>query len=153
MAEITADMVIEKANELIISIAGFNNAFSVSFESAKEVIETLPFWDSYLGGTGILFPTIDRNGTISGTVKVQGVLQNKARVSLYFRKTGALIQSTFTDANGAARESFLRTTGNFRFLFRCKNHRRKQHRYDGNRRSVVRRDCRCGPKSFRNSWF
>jgi hypothetical protein len=62
--------------------------------------EPLPTWE---GGSVMdfrLFPTVDRNGKISGTVKVQGVLQNKARVSLYFRKTGALIQSTFTDANG-----------------------------------------------------
>ena len=62
--------------------------------------EPLPAWE---GGSVMdfrLFPTVDRNGTISGTVKVQGVLQNKARVSLYFRKTGALIQSTFTNAAG-----------------------------------------------------
>lgn len=62
--------------------------------------EPLPVWE---GGSVMdyrLFPTVDRSGTISGTVKVQGVLQNKVRVNLYFRKTGQLIQSTFTDANG-----------------------------------------------------
>lgn len=68
--------------------------------------EPIPIWE---GGSVMdyrLFPTIDRTGIIFGTVKLQGVLQKKARVSLYFRKTGALIQSTFTDENGA-------------FLFQC----------------------------------
>ena len=62
--------------------------------------EPLPFWE---GGDVMdyrLFPTIDRSGTISGTVKVQGVLQNRARVSLYYRRTGALIQTTYTNAAG-----------------------------------------------------
>jgi len=62
--------------------------------------EPLPVWE---GGDVMdlrLFPTIDRNGTISGTVKVQGVLQNRSRVSLYYRKTGALIRSTYTNAAG-----------------------------------------------------
>lgn len=68
--------------------------------------EPLPVWD---GGDAMdyrLFPTIDRSGTISGTVKVQDVLQNRVRVSLYYRKTGALIQSTYTNESGE-------------FLFRC----------------------------------
>lgn len=62
--------------------------------------EPLPVWE---GGDAMdyrVFPTVDRNGTISGTVKVQDVLQNRIRVSLYYRKTGALIQSTFTNALG-----------------------------------------------------
>lgn len=62
--------------------------------------EPLPVWEGGDMMNYLLFPTIDRNGTISGTVKVQGVLQYRARVSLYFRKTGALIQSTYTNALG-----------------------------------------------------
>jgi hypothetical protein len=62
--------------------------------------EVLPFWEGGSVFTPSLFPTVDRNGIISGTVKVQGVLKERARVSLYFRKTGALIQSTLTDKNG-----------------------------------------------------
>jgi hypothetical protein len=50
--------------------------------------------------------TEDRIGVITGTVKVLGVLQVKSRVNLYYRKSGQLIQSTFTDADGV-------------FLFRC----------------------------------
>lgn len=50
--------------------------------------------------------TEDRIGIITGTVKVLGVLQVKSRVNLYYRKSGQLIQSTFTDADGV-------------FLFKC----------------------------------
>lgn len=69
-------------------------------EAFIEIKEQMPVWEG--GSVFNLFsiPTVDRAGRIFGTVKVQGVLQNKARVSLYFRKTGALIQSTFTDSNG-----------------------------------------------------
>ena len=62
--------------------------------------EPLPTWE---GGSVMdfrLFPTVDRTGVIGGTVKVQGVLQNKARVNLYYRKSGQLIQSTFTNEIG-----------------------------------------------------
>jgi hypothetical protein len=64
----------------------------------KKHTEYLSWWSP---GDILQKISTDRNGIISGTVKVQGVLQNKARVSLYFRKTGTLIQSTFTDTNGA----------------------------------------------------
>lgn len=62
--------------------------------------ELLPVWE---GGDAMdyrVFPTVDREGRISGTVKVQNILQHRARVSLYYRKTGALIQSTYTNVQG-----------------------------------------------------
>jgi hypothetical protein len=62
------------------------------FEHSEHII----FWDNL----ALANSTTDRNGVISGTVKVLGALQNKARVSLYYRKTGQLVQSTFTNANG-----------------------------------------------------
>ena len=67
-----------------------------------EIIEPMPWWLGRLD----LNLTEDRRGTITGTVKVLGVLQVKSRVNLYYRKSGQLIQSTFTDANGV-------------FLFKC----------------------------------
>jgi hypothetical protein len=67
-----------------------------------EIIEPMPWW---LGRLDLnLFE--DRRGVITGTVKVLGVLQVKSRVNLYYRKSGQLIQSTFTDADGV-------------FLFKC----------------------------------
>jgi hypothetical protein len=59
-------------------------------------IEFLPFWE----GDASKYFKVDRNGIISGTVKVLGVLQVKSRVNLYYRKSGQLIQSTFTNADG-----------------------------------------------------
>lgn len=67
------------------------------FANQKEIP---PLWEGGASYNGINFPSVDRGGVISGTVKVLGVLQNKAQVSLYFRKTGQLIQTTFTDASG-----------------------------------------------------
>lgn len=67
-----------------------------------EIIEPMPWWL----GRNDLNLTEDRRGIITGTVKVLGVLQIKSRVNLYYRKSGQLIQSTFTDANGV-------------FLFKC----------------------------------
>jgi hypothetical protein len=64
--------------------------------------EFMPWWLARLD----LNLTEDRIGTISGAVKVLGVLQVKSRVNLYYRKSGQLIQSTFTDADGV-------------FLFKC----------------------------------
>lgn len=58
--------------------------------------EFMPWWLARLD----LNLTEDRIGVITGTVKVLGVLQVKSRVNLYYRKTGQLIQSTFTDADG-----------------------------------------------------
>ena len=69
---------------------------------AVEIIEPMPWWLGRLD----LNLTEDRRGVITGTVKVLGVLQIKSRVNLYYRKSGQLIQSTFTDANGV-------------FLFKC----------------------------------
>ena len=67
-----------------------------------EIIEPMPWW---LGRLDLnLFE--DRRGVITGTVKVLGVLQIKSRVNLYYRKSGQLIQSTFTDKDGV-------------FLFKC----------------------------------
>ncbi len=82
-----------KSTQFFIPFTFKNDAFI-------EIQEQMPVWEG--GSVFNLFsiPTIDRAGRIFGTVKVQGVLQNKARVSLYFRKTGALIQSTFTNLNG-----------------------------------------------------
>ena len=63
--------------------------------------ERMPFWLSNGTATeNAVFLTEDRRGIIAGTVKILGVLQNKARVNLYYRKSGQLIQSTFTDTNG-----------------------------------------------------
>lgn len=98
MAEITVDIVVDDINHLT-STKNFT-AHKVVVDDLTHWQEPLPTWE---GGDAMdyrLFPTIDRNGTISGTVKVQGVLQNRARVSLYYRKTGALIQSTYTNALG-----------------------------------------------------
>lgn len=64
--------------------------------------EFMPWWLARLD----LNLTEDRIGVITGTVKVLGVLQVKSRVNLYYRKTGQLIQSTFTNADGV-------------FLFKC----------------------------------
>jgi hypothetical protein len=69
-------------------------------EAFIEIQEQMPVWEGGGVFNTLSIPTVDRAGRIFGTVKVQGVLQNKARVSLYFRKSGALIQSTFTDENG-----------------------------------------------------
>lgn len=65
--------------------------------------EPIPNW---LGGsefTGTNFPTIDRNGVIHGTVSIDGVLQEHARVYLYYRPTGALVRSAWTNAAGEFR--------------------------------------------------
>lgn len=62
--------------------------------------EPLPFWEGGDVMNTVTFPKVDREGAISGTVRVQGVLQNRARVSLYYRRTGALIQTTYTNAAG-----------------------------------------------------
>lgn len=69
-------------------------------EAFIEIQEQMPVWEGGGVFNTLSIPTVDRAGRIFGTVKVQGILQNKARVSLYFRKTGALIQSTFTNLNG-----------------------------------------------------
>jgi hypothetical protein len=97
-----ANITIAIVSDSLIDLASTKYFPSLGMKKSELVThaEPVPTWE---GGSVMdfrLFPTVDRNGTISGTVKVQGVLQNKARVSLYFRKTGALIQSTFTDANG-----------------------------------------------------
>lgn len=43
---------------------------------------------------------VDSTGEIHGTVKVEGVLWQEARVSLYYIKTGVIISSCFTDELG-----------------------------------------------------
>jgi len=101
MANITVDIVLDKGIEQLVLIAGFNPAVGVVLESARELTTPMPFWLS--NGTAAenaVFLTEDRHGIIAGTVKVLGVLQNKARVNLYHRKSGNLIQSTFTNADG-----------------------------------------------------
>ena len=100
MANITVDMVLETGIEQLVLIAGFNPVVGVAIEKGIEITTPIPIWEGGSVNDYINFPTIDRNGVISGTVKVLGVLQNKAQVSLYFRKTGRLIQTTFTDASG-----------------------------------------------------
>ena len=99
MADITPANIV---NDSFVDLASTKSfpALAMKNDVFIEHLEQLPTWD---GGSAMdyrLFPTIDRTGVISGTVKVLGVLQNKARVSLYYRKTGQLIQSTFTDSNG-----------------------------------------------------
>lgn len=98
MANITVDIVVSDSEDFV-STQNFT-ANSVIADDSNEITTPIPTWEGGSVNDYIKFPTIDRNGTISGTVKVLGVLQNKARVSLYFRKTGQLIQSTFTDENG-----------------------------------------------------
>jgi hypothetical protein len=80
--------------------------WSVKKDVMFQLLERMPFWEGGGVFTTLKVPSVDRAGRIFGTVKVQGALQNKARVSLYFRKTGALIQSTFTNESGE-------------FLFEC----------------------------------
>ena len=99
MANITANIVIDDLIDLT-SAKSFP-ALGMTQDETLTHTENLPVWE---GGTVMdyrLFPTVDRNGVIAGTVKVQGVVQAKARVFLHFRKTGALIQTTFTDELGA----------------------------------------------------
>lgn len=105
MANITVDIVIDSPVDLTST-----KSFPPIGMKKDELIshaEPMPVW---LGASTpaetSLFLTVDRAGVISGTVKIQGVLQNKVRVLLYYRKSGALIQSTVTDANGV-------------FLFAC----------------------------------
>ena len=98
MANITPTIVIDLLSDLT-SEKSFSS-LGMKNDILSDHAELIPTWEGGVVFNGIYFPTVDRSGIISGTVKVQGVLQNKARVSLYFRKTGALIQSTFTDANG-----------------------------------------------------
>lgn len=98
MANITVDIVVDSSNELI-STKSFP-ALGMKKDDLISHAEPLPMWEGGGVFNTLNFTAVDRNGTISGTVKVQGVLQNKSRVNLYYRKSGALIQSTFTDANG-----------------------------------------------------
>lgn len=99
MANITIAIVSDLPTDLT-SAKSFQT-IGMKKEAINSHVEPLPVWE---GGSVMdyrIFPTVDRSGIISGTVKVQGVLQNKATVNLYFRKTGQLIQSTFTDMHGA----------------------------------------------------
>lgn len=100
MANITVDIVINDLNDFASSKTATNH--SVVVDDLNDYAEYIPAWT----GDTSTYLTIDRAGTISGTVKVQGVLQVKSRVNLYYRKTGQLIQSTFTNADGV-------------FLFKC----------------------------------
>jgi hypothetical protein len=106
----TAKMAVQDAmvNDALkdMTTAHFYLPFDMKNDAFLAIREQMPVWE---GGSVFnlnSIPSVDRAGRIFGTVKVQGVLQNKARVSLYFRKTGALIQSTFTNENGE-------------FLFEC----------------------------------
>lgn len=100
MADITVDIVVDDLDELS-SAQTFTNHIVV-IDDLDEHLEFMPSWLSTgLAVENAAFLTENRDGVISGTVKVQGVLQNKSRVNLYYRKTGQLIESTFTDANGA----------------------------------------------------
>jgi len=101
MADITTDIIIENSRVQFILLSAFDPIVKVNVADNLEMTTPLPVWEGGSVMDGVNFPTIDREGTISGTVKVQGVLQNKARVNLYYRKSGQLIQSTFTDESGA----------------------------------------------------
>lgn len=57
-------------------------------------------YDSWWTSSALKNPLVDRSGTISGTVKVLGVPQKNAKVYLFFRRTGVLIQTASTNANG-----------------------------------------------------
>ena len=95
MAEITIDIVFDNPIGVSMPASTIFDFVGVEIDN-YEKSTPVPFWDA---GT-IANSDVDRGGVISGTVKVLGVLQNKARVLLYFRKTGQLIQATFTDASG-----------------------------------------------------
>jgi hypothetical protein len=105
MSEITIDIVNDEIRDFKNPVAGAFVQFGNPIQKLDDAIihrEFMPWWlgtDTALDKS--VFLTVDRIGVISGTVKVQGVLQVKSRVNLYYRKSGQLIQSTFTDANGA----------------------------------------------------
>jgi hypothetical protein len=105
MAEITIDIVNDEIkvyrNPIAAAIIPFGHPIQKNDDTAVHR-EFMPWWLGRLD----LNLTEDRRGVIAGTVKVLGVLQVKSRVNLYYRKSGQLIQSTFTNADGV-------------FLFKC----------------------------------
>lgn len=105
MTEITINIVNDEIKDLRNPVAGAFAQFGVPVQKLDDIITHREFMPWWLGSDTTLdksvFLTADRTGEISGTVKVQGVLQVKSRVLLYYRKSGQLIQSTFTDENGA----------------------------------------------------
>lgn len=105
MADITVNVVVDDLNDF--STTKSFPSFSVVIDDVIDHTEPMPAWLGASTAAEIAnFLTVDRAGVISGTVKIQGVLQGKSQVNLYFRKSGQLIQSTFTDADGV-------------FLFKC----------------------------------
>jgi len=58
-----------------------------------------PVWSDWT--TSLQLLATDIGGTLSGTVKLDGVLQANAPVSVYYRKNGKLISRIKTDINGA----------------------------------------------------
>ena len=96
MAEYSSVITLENAAHQVIEIANYPTSTTIKNAPISDVLIGVNFWI----GTDAGSLAVDRSGVISGTVKVLGVLQNKSRVSLYYRKTGALIQSTTTDKNG-----------------------------------------------------
>jgi hypothetical protein len=95
----------DSIRDISLPVPGAFIHFGNTIQKNDDIIvrrEFMPWWLGRLD----LNPTEDRIGTISGTVKVLGVLQVKSRVNLYYRKSGQLIESTFTDKDGV-------------FLFKC----------------------------------
>jgi hypothetical protein len=97
MADITTNIVIDCQ---IQTTAKSFPALTMIDDTQKNIAEYLPVWEGSNVYDGINFPKIDRNGVISGTVKIQNQIAAFNRVCLYFRKTGQLIASTFTDEAG-----------------------------------------------------
>lgn len=69
----------------------------------ESLVEYVPVWEN---NAFILDPSINRDGYISGVVKAGEVPMEKVRVNLNYRKTGGLIRTAFTAADGT-------------FSFRC----------------------------------
>lgn len=99
MASITVDIFVDDLDDFS-STKNFT-IHNVVIDDIDEHLEYMPTWLSMgTSADNAIFLTENRDGIISGTVKVQGILQFKARVLLYYRKSGELIQSTFTDSDG-----------------------------------------------------
>ena len=95
----------DSISDIRLPVPGAFILFGNAIQKNDDIVvrrEFMPWWLARLD----LNLTEDRIGVITGTVKVLGVLQVKSRVNLYYRKTGQLIQSTFTNADGV-------------FLFKC----------------------------------
>ena len=105
MTEITIEIVNDEIKEFQNSLPSGVIPFGLPIQKNDDIVVCREFMPWWLARPDLNL-TEDRIGIVTGTVKVLGVLQVKSRVNLYYRKSGQLIQSTFTDADGV-------------FLFKC----------------------------------